>query len=319
MTSLASPYSGQIAETICLRCSARFFQAYGRAVRLYCTPECKDAARRTRNAARDRKRLTPARMLECRARSRKWAELHRNVVARKPWLMGPPVHPPTLPCVTLDISVAPLPKWPFHLRNMKGVHGAITRLLHETIGLRHKQRLPTFAPRMHEAGKLRVVVWDPLAVELCDGAFHVPLWDRPTLFRVEDAVEVSAPVVSRRGRTRVRMTSLTPIVISKDGHTGAETRPTKSSVLNSISGCFLERFSLQHIAPDVRCELLEVRTEPAHVNLGGKYRRVDGWTGEVDLEVNAIGLWLLRAAEAVGYGSRTAFGFGQIVIEELPR
>ena len=60
-----------------------------------------------------------------------------------------------------------------------------------------------------------------------------------------------------------------------------------------------------------------VETQPAHVPLGDKYGTVHGWVGHVDLEVNASALWLLRAAEAVGFGSRTAFGFGRIVVEEL--
>lgn len=308
------------AEILCTHCLCIFREPLGRTITCnrFCSEECRRERRREGNRRRERGRgADPARVLYCRERNRAWAIKHRNVTRSNPWLLGAPPFAPTLPCVALDIAVDPLPKWPMQMRNMRGIHGAITGLLANAIGLRHQHRMPTFATRLHDTGKLRVIVWDERAGGLYDGAYNGVLWDRPTVFRIEDAVEVAAPKVAKRGRQRVRLTAITPVVISHDGHSKPCPRPSKDTILHSLAGSFLDRFGLARIRDEVRCEVLAVRTEPAHLNLGGKYRSVTGWSGEVDLEVNASGLWLLLAAEKVGFGSRTAFGFGQIHVEVL--
>lgn len=307
------------AEVLCRFCLCVFWCSPSAVWRsAFCSDECRKGRKTERNRARDRHREgLPDRLLANRIRNRAWAETHRNVRRVNPWLHGAPPFGPTLPCVALDISVDPLPKWPLQMRNMRGIHGAITGLLANTIGLRHGHRLPTFATRLHDTGKLRVIVWDEQAAGLCDGVYNGVLWDRPTAFRIEDAVEVAAPKVTKRGRQRVRLTALTPVVISQDGHSKPCPRPSKDTIHHSLAGSFLDRFGLARIRDEVRCEVAAIRTEPAHLNLGGKYRSVTGWSGEVDLEVNASGLWLLLAAEKVGFGSRTAFGFGQIHVEVI--
>ncbi len=309
------------AEVVCIWCASIF--RLPDVPRLswprYCDRECWQAAKNARNRARDAKRaLVPSRVLQCRARNRKWAEANRNVVNRNPWLHAAPPMPPTLPLVSLDVHVEPRPKYPLQQRNMRGIHGGVTGLLATTLGLRHQRRLPTFATRVHADADMRVMVWNtPRAVELCDTTTQGLLFERPTLFHVEDAVEVASPVVTRRGRLRVRLRTETPVVISKDGHTRSCTRPDEQTILHSLSGNLIERFGLAHLRDDVRCEVADVRTEPVRVNIGAKYRWFDGWEGEVDLDVNALAMWLLLAAEKAGFGSRTAFGFGQIAVEEL--
>lgn len=308
------------AEILCTQCLRVFRAPLGRTMTCnrFCSEACRRDRKREGNRRRDRVReLDPARVLYRRERCKAWAATHRNVTRSNPWLLGAPPFAPTLPCVSLDISVDPLPKWPLQMRNMRGIHGAVTGLLGHTLGLQHQHRMPNFATRLHDTGKLRVIVWDERAAGLCDGAYNGVLWDRPTVFRIEDAVEVTAPKVTRRGRQRVRLTALTPVVISQDGHSKPCPRPSKDTIHHSLTGSFLDRFGLGRIRDEVRCEVTAIRTEPAHVNLGGKYRSVTGWTGEVDLEVNASALWLLLAAEKVGFGSRTAFGFGQIHVEVL--
>ena len=307
-------------EILCTHCLCIFREPLGRTITCnrFCSEECRRERRREGKRRRDRSReADPARVLYCRERNRAWAVKHRNVTRSNPWLLGAPPFAPTLPCVALDIAVDPLPKWPMQMRNMRGIHGAITGLLANAIGLRHQHRQPTFATRLHDTGKLRVIVWDESAAGLYDGAYNGVLWDRPTVFRVEDAVEVSSPKVLKRGHQRVRLTAITPVSISKDGHSVPCVRPEGDVIRRSLSGSLLERFGLQRLAGEVRCEVLDIRTEPSHVPLGGKYRSVPGWTGTVDLEVNAPALWLLLAAEKVGFGSRTAFGFGQIHVEVI--
>jgi len=62
--------------------------------------------------------------------------------------------------------------------------------------------------------------------------------------------------------------------------------------------------------------LVERHTEARHVPIGGKYGTVSGWVGYVILDCNAPAYWLLKAAETLGLGGRTAFGFGRIKVTE---
>jgi hypothetical protein len=201
---------------------------------------------------------------------------------------------------------------------MRGVHGAVSALLGDTVGIHHMKRLPTFAARVHEARSLRVVVWGDAGRLLYGHRFNGVLWDRPTTFAVDDVVDVSAPTHAlKRGKTMVRLTAITPVVISKDGHTRDEVRPNKATVQRSLAGEFMARVGAPVKPEHVLAEVVAIRTEPSHVRMGGKLGTVSGWLGEVDLVVNAPALWLLKVAEKVGFGSRVAFGFGRIAVEEI--
>ena len=284
---------------------------------LYCSPECRASRKREAERRRTATRYAnPKSVLRYRERNRVWAAANRNVRKTNPWLRGAPPYDATLPCFEIEVSISPDPQWPMALRNMRGVHGAVTTMLGETIGLRHRHGMPTFAARIEGRG-LRIVVWSEDAKRLTGVSFNGVLWDRPTTFTIEDVVDISAPRPIARGRKRVRMTAITPVCISKEGHTRPEVRPCATSIRNSLAGAFLARFGLAHLAPEIMATPIVVETQSAHVPLGDKYGTVHGWVGHVDLEVNASALWLLRAAEAVGFGSRTAFGFGRIVVEEL--
>lgn len=319
MTSLV----GAIAEHVCRWCACVFQAPLSRTCtgNFFCSEECRLQRRRDVNRRSHASRESrPERIAANRARNRAWRVANRGAGERRmPWLAGSPPSGESLPCVELDVAYSPAPKWPVDLRNMRGIHGAVTALLAETVGIRHREHTPTFAARIHDERSVRVVVWDERATNLADGSFAGVLWDRPTTFAVRDMVEVAAPPrVTRRGRIPVRLTTVTPITMSKDGHTRAEVRPTQATIERSLRGSFLERVGLQGMDPDlVRAEVTSIRTEPAHVPLGGKYGVVGGWSGQVDLEVNAPALWLLQCAEKVGLGSRVSFGFGRIVVEEI--
>lgn len=312
---------GPIAEFVCSWCASFFHAHLGRSVtsNRFCSPECRRARHLERERTRDRLReRSPARVLHLRAQNRVWAAAHRNVTRANPWLRGAPPYSPSLPCVSLDIAVTPLPKWPLSLRNMRGIHGALTTLFAGALGLRHRSRMPTFAPRIHDGTGLRVIVWDDRALGLDGAVYQGTLWDRPTLFRVEDAVEVPAPVVARRGRQRVRLTTVTPVVTNRDSNSGPEKKPTAEGIRNILRGEFLSLFGLERLREgEVQVELLSANVQTVNCELGGKYPAFAGWTGDVELEVNAPTLWLLLAAERVGFGSRAAFGYGQICTEVL--
>lgn len=317
MTSLV----GQEAEHVCHWCASIFLAPLGQSwnMNFYCSPECR-RWRRNESLRKGwhRRENEPTRVLLNRERNRAWAKASGLTKRASPWLRGAPPYADSLPCVELDISFGPRPKWPIELRNMRGVHGAISAILSEACGIKHREHVPTFAARIHDAQSIRVVVWDPRAAELEDAKINGVLWDKPTEFHVRDVVAVSSPERSlKRGRRKVRLTAITPVTMSKDGHSRPEVRPCKASIERSISGnMFAGRLGVSD--PDVvRAEIVKIRTEPSHVQLGGKFGTVPGWLGDVEMEVNAPGLWLLRVAEKVGLGSRVAFGFGRIVVEEL--
>lgn len=326
---------GPVAEFVCHWCAGIFSAPMSRSIKAnwFCGNECRTQCTTARRRLYDRRRnATPHR----RSYKRAWCNQPERVDARReyarrwraeqrakadPWWCAAPECGPTLPCVSLDLSFSPAPKWPLDLRNMRGVHGALTTLFDGALGLRHRPRWPTFAPRLHGPDTLRVIVWDRAALDLCGSAYEGALYDRPTRFRVEDAVEVAAPVVTRCGRQRVRLTAITPVVISKNANAGPETRPSADAIRHSLSQEFLARLGLD-IAEHrdrVMVEVISSRTEAVRCDLRGKYPPFHGWTGDVELEVNAPALWLLLAAEKVGMGSRTGFGLGQVVVTELAR
>lgn len=130
------------------------------------------------------------------------------------------------------------------------------------------------------------------------------------------------------GRYAVRLTTLTPVVIRRtvDGKTLVRVAPTAASIRASLTGLeFLLRAGLATTTPpawvgdlcvvmgrhDTRRQSLDTHGH-WHTSDETGHGRVVGWQGDVDLVVNAVGLYLLRVAEVVGLGGRVAVGFGQV-------
>jgi hypothetical protein len=213
------------------------------------------------------------------------------------------------------------------LRNARGLHGAITHLRDGIHGRWANWALIPYRDGwgVYWSSTEEAAMW---AMRTVNGA----LWDRPTAFRLGPLVRMRAPVGLRRGHQRVRVDALTPIVTRSMGGTNPCTCPTTDTIRGCLSGELLYRLSPSHrkdspgqdvwtqwVKPRVQVELVERHTEPVHTLMGGKYGRVSGWQGHVVLEVNAVARWLLVACErGIGFGGRTAFGFGRIRITEAP-
>lgn len=304
--SYARAESGDAAprerDRICLECRVPFRAV---AQRVICSDACLSARSRRRDVERER---DIGRVLGVRARCRAWSETHRNVRRANHWLAGAPPFDRHLPGASCTIEVRPVPKWPIELRNVRGLHGALTSLL----GLQHDGRYPNFAIRPWLSSWS--VHW--LAdTRLAGGSFNGALYDRPTEFRFGPAVKLRAPTGIRRGRQRVRLEAITPVVIRTDGGARHCVRPTAESLIGTLAGETLNRISpdpawTAWVRERVKLETIEIKTEPSHVDMGGKYGSVPGWQGHVDLEVNAVSRWLLESAARIGLGSRIAFGFG---------
>lgn len=293
--------------------------------RVFCSDACRRKASYARRAdgerARDRSRLRHDADYSIRAkqRLRAWAEAHRNVRGANAWLAGSPPYGTHLPGVSTPIEIHPVPRWPIELRNTRGLHGAITSVL----GLGHDPHEPYWALRLWRSGW--AVHWlHPTGAEryVCT-TVHAAVYDRPSEIRFGAAVRWRAPRVERRGRQRVCLTTVTPVVIRTDGGASVAERASGASLASWLATEFARRIAPstlwhQWVRERVRVEVVSNDTHLTSVPLGDKYGIVRGWEGSVTLEVNAPARWLLEAASRIGLGSRIAFGFGCVGIEVRP-
>jgi hypothetical protein len=221
--------------------------------------------------------------------------------------------------MTLDFD--PPPRWAMELRNARGLHGALTALRD-----RPHTRYPAWSLVPWQSG------WGVYFADLTEARgwagknFHGSLWDKPTVFRFGHLLRFKAPVDVKRGRSRVRIDAITPIITRSLGGSNPCTCPNNDTLRGALAGELLYKISPNHrndapdgdewasyVRPQVQIEIIERQTEATYTPLGGKFGTIAGWQGHVVAEVNAVALWLLLATErAMGLGGRVAFGFGRI-------
>lgn len=242
--------------------------------------------------------------------------------SRQPWLLGQPACGLHLPGGGCELFVDPLPKWPMEHRNVRGLHGALTALVDNG----HPGRFAGFSLVPWPRGSLGWgVYWrTPEGCKLAGGTWEGTLWDRPTRFRFGPLVRMRTPDIRKRGRRRLAIEAITPVVIkSNNSHTGRvdyRTTPTADSLRSAISVEFPMRVGVQIERDSVCLELVEHDTQIVRTQLGSKYGTVPGWVGRVVVETNAVGHWLLEAAaRGPGLGSRVGFGFGRVRVTDAPR
>lgn len=292
----------------------------------WCAKTCSDECRRQRKSAMGTERekarsrqLTVAESLGARERNAVWAAAHRACEKQNPWLAGAPPYHTHLPGGAMTVAFDPLPRWPLELRNTPGLHGALTALG----GVGHGARFPAFALIPWLSGW--AVYWfRDECLDRANKRVSGALFDRPTQFAFGPLVRFRSPRVARRGRQRVRIDTITPIVIRSNGGATPCVRPAASNLVSAIGAEFLHRLAPspewdRYVAERIRMEMVRVDTQPATVRFGGKYGLVRGWEGSVIVEVNAVARWLLEVASRVGLGGRTAFGCGRIRITEVER
>lgn len=274
------------------------------------------AKRRQRNKVESLRR-NPEAQRKARERNRRWCEQNRGVKRRQPWLLGAPPYGTHLPGGGVEIAVSPHPRWPIEHRNTRALHGMMTRLM----GDGHKPRWPRFAlvPWPCALG-WGAYLWERDMLGMLAGkAMPGILFDREVTVTFSPARLIKAPRVTKRGRQRVRIDTITPVCTVSTGRPGDQrTRPFLRATADAIRGAigleFPERLGIPYrlIGDDLRVELVSHDTRKATVPLGGKYGVVVGWEGSCIVEVNAPARWLLECAALVGLGGRTAFGFGRV-------
>jgi hypothetical protein len=259
---------------------------------------------------------SPLASLNARERNRRWATTHRACARPKPWLAGAPPYETHLRGGAMTMAIDPIPRWPIELRNTRALHGALTNLLGEP-----HARFPLWSLIPWRNGWSVYWAHDDHAERMALRTVAGELFGVPTRFRFGPRIRFRNPRVALRGHLSIRLDTITPVVWTNGGRAKAITCPSSSHVASSIGAEFLRRITLSEmwetwVRERIVCEIIDRDTQPAHTPLGGKYGMVAGWIGSLVLDVNATTLWALRVAERIGLGSRTAFGFGRIHIEE---
>lgn len=317
---------GQEAEHVCRWCACVFRAPLRRQWNgtLFCQATCRLRHRAEANRRyRARKKTTAERVAENRERNRVWAAAHRSCRVKKPWLLGEPPFGERLPCHALRMTMYPKPKtWRFAHEHMRHLHGMVSAVLGDMAGIEHKMEFDAF--RRQSAFNIHIVGDD--AVNVFVWGRHVPKLDgfvyKTRTRGHECEVHVAyrglalAPEKSRRrGRIPVRVTSITQMQLSNGTEKGAHI-PTSDAFRNELVA-IAHKLGMPHIATNVRCAIVSKSAIKSMVPMDGKYGQVVGWMGTVDLEVNAVAHWLLRVASTIGLGSRVAFNFGRMKVEEI--
>ena len=300
----------------CLECQRDFVPPFPSSV--LCSAECRATRRARSSREREASRVhSPDAILRARLRNREWAAEHRACKSSHTWLAGAPPFHTHLPGGGMTISFSPQPHKPIELRHTRALHGALTAIQDTP-----HTRWPQWS-LIPWGGGWAAYWFTDAGAALALTTRQAQIFDRPTAFRFGPLVRFRTPTVARRGRQRVRLTAITPVVIANSGRTNPVTCPTADNVASVIGNEFVNRLSPSAAwstwARERICvNLVSRETQPSHVPMCGKFGTAHGWTGDIVLEVNATARWLLSVAERTGFGSRTAFGFGRIRLTEEP-
>ena len=273
----------------------------------YCQESCKE------KALWRRERQRPDVLRYQRAKCRDWAAKNRNVTRANPWLLGAPPYHQYLPGGGFRIDIKPL-RYPLELRNVRALHGLVTNMT----GLGHGATVPQFslAPVPgHNQWGVHIATTDA-AEQLAASEYQGQLYSRDVVVKCGPMMRFKAPQIAQRGRRQLRIDAITPVSIRKDASAHTHLFPTGRNLTNTMGAWLPRRLGVELGDSDIRLELDERHTMPEYVPVGGKFGTFAGWTGHVIVTTNAVGHWLLKCAEVIGLGGRTAFGFGRIKVTQ---
>lgn len=113
---------------------------------LFCQKSCRLHHRAEANRRyRARKKTTAERVAENRERNRVWAATHRSCRRARPWLLGEPPFGERLTCHLLRMTMYPKPtSWRFAHENMRHLHGMVSAILGDMVGIEHKMDFVAF-------------------------------------------------------------------------------------------------------------------------------------------------------------------------------
>ncbi len=267
---------------------------------------------RCRWAAHDARRAKdPARILYVRGRN-----AARYAGRSNPWLLAAPPFSSHLPGGGIAVEITPDAGLirPGHAYLLHGLLTAATRQDHDP-----QHPLWSLVPWTASRTGWGAYLWDDEWLDKLAGLRQVGrVGHTRGEVRFGLPVRLRTPPPPRRGRSRVRIVTMTPVCCRNDGIT-TYTAPTASTLAATLSGTLAARLGIGVPSQNICIEIIDRHTSAATVHQGPKLRAIRGWEGMVDLEVNAVARWLLEvAARGPGLGGRTAYGFGAIRLEALP-
>jgi len=233
--------------------------------------------------------------------------------ASDPWFAPPPAFDSWMPGGACELRMS-------QSATLTQVHGAVSAVLGDS-GVDHGRRFSPFALDVDGLRRVRLILHtEEAAAVIAHGRFQTMVGDRRATLSVGPLQRIRAPVVHGLGPRRVRVEALTPVLIRH--RVTDETRPSgkvtltyrsghTDQIANAVGVQFCERLGLPYVEL-LRMEHVDSSTSPAVVNLGRKIKGIAGWVGTVDLRTNGVGEWLLRAAEIMRLGGRTAYGLGRV-------
>ena len=219
------------------------------------------------------------------------------------------------------------PAAPVDMQSVRHLHGALSRVLGRPHG-----RMPAWSlvPPVRVTDPWRVA-WrrdeDAGRLEATEHRIRLLLCDR--VLTVGMARRVPSPAPPRLGRHRLRIDSLVPVVMSRDGHRTAVYAPTAATMQRACE-MIAERLGVAGTHPVV--ENVVCHTSAVSVHVGGHWQRgsdedndlpnrgvLRAWEGWLELTANAPAAWLLACAETLGLGGATSLGMGRVRVTEVSR
>lgn len=276
-----------------------------------------------------RDRARPSYVEKNRERCRQWYERKREAAGHKPqpWLKSAPAYGDHLPGAGLEIHISPQ-RYPITLQDTRALHAIITHLLDRGHG-----QAADFALLPWPRGCQWAVY---LASDDAVGALAGKTFEGRRLFDSAVSVRFGYPVRLKtprvegpRGRRRLTIDTVTPVVIRSMGSKVARAEVSDDNIQSTLAQTLARRIGLRTERPvvraggevrevdglpiaDVPCEVVSSSVVAVKVN-HNKLGTVTGWEGRVVVETNAVGEWLLRcAASGMGLGGRVGFGYGRI-------
>ncbi len=233
------------------------------------------------------------------------------------WLKGAPIYSAHLLGGGLRMDVDPLFGAIEH-RHLRGLHGLVSTILSLPS---HGRPAPDFSlvPWPCELGWGVYVGGDEAAARLANSSHVGMLLGRSVRVKFSPLFKLRTPIIKRRGRRALRISTITPVAIRnhRAGHNATHHSPTQPSLLSTLVDSLPHRLGLPTPMQHVMLELKRAETRPMAVELGGKWGTAWGWDGEVEVVTNAIGHWLIAIAALIGLGGRTSVGFGRVRVVEV--
>src|SRR5512145_1062550 len=296
----------------------------------FCSERCKDQAKHQRDmlvperVQKNRNRWYQANKSRHQAKVLAYRLAHRQVaksktvtsVAADPWLAPAPrldMIPGAFMPIFFDAYGRRFEHW-----QISALHGMLTRITGP-----HQPNNPVFSllPWPSGCGWALYLRDCEMAARLGARAHVVEFDGTTTELMLGVARRIKAPAVTA-GAWKMRVTALTPVHCRSDHGRVQYTAPTSNNIRGTLDSFTARRLGIKTQKGDVQVRMLDAKQAfPDAVRLAGngqKLGEMSGWSGSVDVEVNALGRLLLECAGlGIGLGGKTAFGFGRVRVERI--